>query len=201
VEHLAALRAIPYLKVFRPADANEVTETWRFAIINRHGPTLMALTRQSVPTLDRTVFASAAGLHKGAYVLADLGNKPPQAILMASGSEVSLIVEAGLALSSENISVRLVSFPCLELFEEQPFEYQLSVLPRSLNVRLAVEAGVQQGWERWTGTQGQVICLSGFGASAPYLELYDHFGITTNNIVVKVKDMLGVANPQNNEVK
>ncbi|NPV76940.1 MAG: transketolase [Anaerolineae bacterium] len=196
VEHLAALRAIPNLIVIRPADANEVTEAWRYALKNRRGPTVLALTRQAIPTLDRALFASASGLHTGAYVLADLGGARLQIILMASGSEVSLIVEAGQTLAAEGIGVRLVSFPSWEIFEKQSPQVQESVLPASLTLRLAVEAGVPQGWEKWVGSKGKIIGVNHFGASAPYKELYSQYGLTAENIVQQSKQMLGFSDSQ-----
>lgn len=190
VEHLAALRAIPNLNVIRPADANETLEAWKAAIANLHGPTALALTRQAVPTMDRSVFAPAEGLHKGAYVLADLGEGATQVILMASGSEVELIVTAGQKLVEQGVAVRLVSFPCWELFAAQPAEYRESVLPSSIEKRVAIEAGIGMGWEKWTGSKGAVICLDHYGASAPYKELYAQFGITSEAVVEKALALL-----------
>ena len=183
VEQLAALRAIPNLVVIRPADANEVIEAWKIAIQRRNGPTALALTRQNVPTLDRKIFSPSEGLQYGAYVLADLGEENPELILMASGSEVSLIVEAGGRLAAEGINVRLVSFPSWELFKAQSKGYQDEVLPVDVRARLAVEAGVPQGWDRWVGDQGIVISIDHFGASAPYKTLYKNFGLTVENVV------------------
>lgn len=191
VEHLASLRAIPHLNVIRPGDANEVREAWKVAIERRNQPTLMALTRQNVPVLDRGIMAPADGLRKGAYVLANLGTGKPQLILMASGSEVALIVEAGYRLTTEGINVRLVSFPSWELFEEQSPDYQNSVLPPIIKLRIAVEAGVAQGWERWVGPNGNFIGMKGYGASAPYKTIYEHNGITVDAIVSQAKLMLG----------
>lgn len=190
IEHLAALRSIPNLTVIRPADANEVAVSWLVALERNSGPTALSLTRQAVPTLDRKRFASEAGLRKGAYVLEDLGEGEPQVILMASGSEVSLIVEAGEKLASEGIAVRLVSFPSWELFSMQDEAYRSSVLPVEIRARVAVEAGVLQGWERWVGADGAVIGLDHFGASAPYKELYRQFGITVENILVQAYRVL-----------
>lgn len=183
VEQLAALRAIPNLVVIRPADANEVIEAWKIAIQRRNGPTALALTRQNVPTLDRKIFSPSEGLQYGAYVLADLGEENPELILMASGSEVSLIVEAGSLLAAEGINVRLVSFPSWELFKAQKKAYQDEVLPVNVRARLAIEAGVPQGWDRWVGDQGKVISIDHFGASAPYKTLYKNFGLTVENVV------------------
>jgi transketolase len=182
VEQLASLRAIPDLVVIRPADANETTAAWKVAVERRHGPTLLALTRQNVPTLDRSQFAPADGLERGAYVLADLGNGAPELILMASGSEVGLIVEAGRQLAAESVNVRLVSFPSWELFAVQDQEYRQSVLPGTVKARLAVEAGVSMGWERWVGEKGAVIGIDRFGASAPAETVYSELGLTVRNI-------------------
>jgi transketolase len=190
VEHLAALRAIPDLVVIRPGDANEVTEAWKVAIARRKGPTLLALSRQTMPTLDRTVFAPASDLQKGAYVLADIGEASTQLILMASGSEVSLIVDAGLRLSAEGINVRLISFPSWELFSAQDVEYREKVLPVGVKARLAVEAGVSQGWDRWVGDQGAVIALDRFGASAPAKVLFEKFGFTAEAVIEKAMELV-----------
>ena len=183
IEHLAALRSIPDLVVIRPGDANEVTEAWKVAISRRHGPTLMALSRQAMPTLDRTVFAPASDLQKGAYVLSDIGEGIPQLILMASGSEVSLIMEAGLRMAAEGISVRLVSFPSWELFSAQDADYREKVLPAGIKARVAVEAGVSQGWDRWVGDQGDIVAMDRYGASAPAKILFEKFGFTADAII------------------
>ncbi|MGH2583259.1 MAG: transketolase, partial [Anaerolineales bacterium] len=167
IEHLASLRAMPNMVVIRPADGNETREAWRSAIARRNGPTSLILTRQNVPTFDRGEFASEEGLHNGAYVMADLGGKAPVIILMASGSEVQLIVEAGKQLAKSGRGVRLVSFPSWELFEKSTKRYQEEVLLPSVKSRLAIEAGVAQGWERWVGEQGAIISIERYGASAP----------------------------------
>mgnify|MGYP005832919765 FL=1 len=195
VEHLAALRAIPNLIVIRPADANEVREAWIAAIRNRYQPTAFALTRQAVPVLDRNTFAPASGLQRGAYVLADLGGAKPQIILMASGSEVALIVDAGYTLAAEGYNVRLVSFPSWELFEQQDQSYRDEVLPPSIKRRLAVEAGVAQGWHRYVGDQGRIISIERFGASAPYKKIYEEFGLTAANLLKEARNLLGISNP------
>jgi transketolase len=187
VEHLAALRAIPNLVVIRPADANEVTEAWRVAIARRNGPTALIFTRQNVPTFDRQIYASPELLSRGAYVLADLGDQRPELILMASGSEVYLIVEAGGRLAAEGVNVRLVSFPSWELFSSQDRAYRDSVLPGDISKRLSVEAGVAQGWERWVGDQGASISVERFGASAPYKTIFDHFGFKVDNIMEEAR--------------
>jgi transketolase len=191
VEHLAALRAIPNLVVIRPADANETAEAWRTAVKRRNGPTLLALTRQAVPTIDRSIYAPASGLQKGAYVLADMGEKDPELILMASGSEVGLIIAAGAKLAAEGINVRLVSFPSWELFAAQDAKYREEVLPEKITARLAVEAGVGQGWERWVGNKGACISIDGYGASAPAKILFEKYGFTVENIIEQACRVLG----------
>ncbi len=183
VEHLAALRAIPNLAVIRPADANEVTYAWKVALERRHAPTALILSRQNLPVLDRARYASAEGLQRGAYILADLGKGEPQIALMASGSEVALIVEAGEKLAEAGYAVRLISFPSWELFEAQEESYHAQVLPPRLKARLAVEAGVRQGWERYLGEKGNMISLERFGASAPGKVLFEQFGFTVENVV------------------
>jgi len=190
VEHMAALRAIPNLVALRPADANETLEAWKVAIENRHRPTALVLTRQNLPTLDRIVYAPAVGLRKGAYVLADLGSGKPQAILMASGSEVGLIVEVGQKLAAQGVAMRLVSFPSWELFMEQDQAYRDSVLLPDVDVRLAVEAGISQGWHYWVGTHGRVLALDRYGASAPAGLVFKNFGFSVDNIESIVRDML-----------
>jgi transketolase len=190
VEQLAALRAIPNLVTIRPADANEVRVAWKIAIENRHRPTALVLSRQNLPTLDRTVYAAAEGLRQGAYVLADLGSGRPQVILMASGSEVALIVEAGRQLEAQGLSVRLVSFPSWELFAEQDELTRNAVLLPDVDLRLAVEAGVPQGWERWTGSQGRILGLDRYGASAPGGEVFRQLGFSVENVVQMVREML-----------
>lgn len=185
VEHVAALRSIPNLLTIRPGDANEVRIAWEVAIENRHRPTALALTRQNLTTLDRSVFASAEGLRKGAYVLADLGEGYPDIILMASGSEVGLIVDAGKELAEKGLCVRIVSFPCWELFLDQDEAYRNSVLPPKIEKRLAVEAGVTLGWHRWVGSKGLVVGIDRFGASAPGAVVFKKLGFSTSQIVEK----------------
>jgi transketolase len=181
VEHYAALRAIPEIRFIRPGDANETVWAWRVAIEQRHRPTALALTRQNVPTLDRSRFASAEGTRRGAYVL-NPDVREPQLLLMATGSEVHLIVAAGAALSQRGIRARLVSMPCWELFDEQPAEYRDEVLPPGLDARLAVEAGVSLGWHRWIGQRGDLLTLDRFGASAPGGKLMAEFGFTAERV-------------------
>jgi transketolase len=183
VEHLAALRAIPNLTVIRPADANEVAAAWKVAIENRHGPTVLALTRQNVPTFEPSGLPT---VEKGAYVLKDFGENP-QLILMASGSEVGLIHSAAEKLAAEGLAVRVVSFPSWELFEKQDAAYRESVLPKEIQARLAVEAGVGQGWERYASS---VICMHSYGASAPAKILFEKFGFTVENVIANAKAIL-----------
>jgi transketolase len=190
VEHFAALRTIPNLLFLRPADANETLEAWKLAIERREGPTALALSRQNLPVFDRNLFAPASDLRRGAYVLAEMGEGAPELILMASGSEVELIVEAGRRLAAESVNVRLVSFPSWELFKAQSREYRDTVLPPTVTARVAVEAGVAQGWERWVGEKGIVISQDRFGASAPYKVVYEKFGFTVENIIVKAQEVL-----------
>jgi len=190
VEHLAALRAIPNLVVIRPADANEVTEAWKVAISRRHGPTALIFTRQAIPVFDRSIYAHAQGLQRGAYVLADIGDAEPELILMASGSEVSLITEAGVRLASEGVNVRLVSFPSWELFKIQDEAYRNEVLPPEIKSRLSVEAAVSQGWERWVGDKGDCISVERFGASAPYKIIFENYGLTVDNVILRAQHLL-----------
>lgn len=190
VEHLAALRAIPNLVVLRPGDANEVREAWKIAIERRDAPTALILTRQNVPTIDRNIYASADGVRFGAYVLADIGDGSPELILMASGSELGLIIQAAGILAAEGVNLRLVSFPSWELFLSQSREYREQVFPPHITARLAVEAGVTQGWERWVGDSGLVIGVDKFGASAPYTTLYEKYGLTVENIIEKARSLI-----------
>jgi transketolase len=190
VEHLAAVRAIPNLVTLRPADANEVREAWKIAIENRHRPTALVLTRQNLPTLDRSVYTPADGLRRGAYVLADLGQGKPQVILMASGSEVGLIVGAGQRLTEQGLAVRLVSFPSWELFLEQDAAYQDSVLLPDVTARVAVEAGVSLGWHRWVGTGGRILAINRYGASAPAATVFEKLGFTVENVVKMATELL-----------
>ena len=186
IEHLATLRAIPKVVVIRPADANETIQAWKAAIEHKGSPVALALTRQKIPVLDRTKYSPAENLSKGAYVLIDSEGKP-EVIIMASGSEVSLAVDAFNALQNEGIKSRVVSFPSWELFESQSDEYKESVLPKSVKARLSVEAGVKQGWEKYLGDYGEAISIERFGASAPYEIIFKEYGFTKEAIVEKVK--------------
>ena len=189
IEHLAALRAIPELVVLRPGDANEVVEAWKIAIKRRFGPTLMALTRQNVPILDRSKYVAASEATKGAYVLVDFGEKP-DIILMASGSEVGLIAKAAKKLHQDGVNVRVVSFMSWELFEMQDQKYRDSVLLPDVRARLAVEAGVPQGWDRWVGENGACLCVNRFGMSAPGNVLFEKYGFTVENVVKHAQSLL-----------
>ena len=182
IEQLASLRSTPNLVVIRPADANEVREAWKVAVTRKDGPTALALTRQAVPTYEAR---SEETVSKGAYVLKDFGT--PEVILMASGSEVGLIMSAAEKLHEEGKGVRVVSFPSWELFEKQDETYKESVLPKNIQARLAVEAGASLGWERYAKS---TICIDRFGASAPAKTLFEKFGFTVDNVVVRAKELL-----------
>jgi len=190
IEHLAALRAIPNLITLRPGDANEAVQAWKFALEHKDGPTALVLSRQGIPTLDRVTFSPAENLARGAYILADLGEGNPELILLASGTEVSLIVTAGKRLATDGIRVRLVSFPSWELFASQEKSYQEKVLPPAITTRLAVEAGVAQGWHRWVGDKGSIISVEHYGASAPQNIIYDQYGFTVENIIDRSRDLI-----------
>jgi transketolase len=182
VEQLAGLRAVPRLVVIRPCDANETAVAWRVALETRDRPIALILTRQHVPTLDRTQFAGADGLRRGAYVLADAPNGKPDLILIATGSEVGLIVAAARELLARNVHARVVSMPSWELFDAQPVEYRDTVLPPSVGARLAVEAGAPQGWHRYVGDRGDALGVERFGASAPGDVLLREYGFTVENV-------------------
>ena len=189
VEHLAALRAIPNLVVIRPADANETTASWRVAIERREGPTALALTRQGLPVLGATARDPSETVGRGAYVLAG-GSTPPDLILIASGSEVHLALQARDLLSEKGISARVVSMPSWELFDAQPASYHEEVLPSEVTARLAIEAGVAQGWSKYVGLAGDVVSLDHFGASAPYKRLTEEFGFTAQAVVERALQLL-----------
>src|SRR6266699_1059675 len=198
IEHLAALRAIPHLFVIRPADVHEVREAWRLAILRRKAPTALALTRQKVPLIDRKKLASAEGLRKGGYVLAEADGVStgsgsdrvdPELILIATGSEVGLALEAREQLQKAGVPTRVVSMPCIELFEEQSQNYRDEVLPPSITARLAIEAGVRQGWDRYVGPKGDVICLDRFGASAPGDVALKNLGFNVENVLKHARSL------------
>jgi transketolase len=191
VEHLVSLRAIPWLIMLRPCDANEVVEAYRYVMQLRHRPAALALSRQPLPTLDRSKYAPASGLARGAYVLADAPTGNPEVIIIATGSEVILAVEAHEKLLGEGIRSRVVSMPSWELFEDQTEEYRNSVLPPTVTARVAVEEASTLGWERYVGPSGQVIGMRTFGASAPLKELQRKFGFEPDQVVAAAKKQLG----------
>jgi transketolase len=190
VEQLAGLRAIPGLTVIRPADANETAVAWKVAVESRNRPVLLALSRQDLATLDRSRCASAEGLRRGAYVLSDAKQQPPALILIASGSEVGLIVAAAECLQDEGIGVRCVSMPSWDLFDAQPRSYRDDVLPPSVPARLSVELGVSQGWQRYIGERGDMLAVDCFGASAPAETLLREFGFTVDNVVARARKLM-----------
>jgi len=190
VEQLANLRAIPNLIVIRPADANETAVAWRVALEMRDRPVLLLLTRQALPTLDRSVYAPAEGLRRGAYVLSDAPNGKPELILIASGSEVGLIVAAAERLQQQGIAVRCVSMPSWELFEALPQAERDAVLPPAVSARLAVEAGVSQGWERYIGARGDMLGVERFGASAPAVVVLREYGFSVDNVSARARALL-----------
>jgi transketolase len=190
VEHLASLRAIPGLITLRPGDANEVVEAYRYIMQLRHQPAVLALSRQPLPTLDRSKYASASGVAHGAYVLADAPGGKPEVILIATGSEVSLAIQAHEALLADGVRSRMVSMPSWEIFEHQAQEYQDSVLPPAVTARVALEQASSFGWERYVGRGGQLVCMKTFGASAPLKELQKHFGFEPDQVVAAAKKML-----------
>jgi transketolase len=190
IEQLISLRAIPGLITLRPGDANEVVEAYRFIMQLQHKPAVLALSRQPLPTLDRSKYAPASGVAQGAYVLADAPGGNPEVIIMASGSEVSLAIAAHENLIGEGIRSRVVSMPSWEIFEHQPQVYRNSVLPPSVKARVAVEQGSILGWDRYVGNSGRVIGMNTFGASAPLKELQKKFGFQPNQVVTAAKEQL-----------
>ena len=190
VEHLLSFRAMPGLVTLRPGDANEVVEAYRYVMQLRHQPAVLALSRQPLPTFDRTRYAPAAGVAKGAYVLAEAPGGNPEVILIASGSEVSLAVQAHETLVAEGIRSRVVSMPSWDLFDHQPREYRESVLPPGVKARIAIEQATTLGWERYVGDAGRVIGMKTFGASAPLKELQKHFGFEPDRVVASAKELL-----------
>jgi len=189
IEQIASLRAIPNMIVIRPADANEVTEAWRVVLEQKQHPVALCLTRQALPTLDRTKFAPASGLRQGGYILSDCAGTP-DIILLGTGSELQLAIAAGEKLTAEGVKVRVVSLPSWELFEQQSAEYRAKVLPANVRRRVAVEAGTSQGWHRYVGLDGAVVAHDGFGASAPFQELLKQFGFTVEHVYQTAKAVL-----------
>jgi transketolase len=191
IEQLMSLRAIPNLTVIRPGDANETVEAWRVALENRSGPTALILTRQNLPVLDRQVFRPAAGLRRGGYLLWESTEGEPETIVIGTGSEVEIALDAGRRLAAEGIRVRAVSLPSWELFDREPQEYREKVLPPSVRARVAVEAGTRLGWEHYVGLEGEIVGIDHFGASAPYKVIYEKFGITADAVAAAVRRLLG----------
>lgn len=191
VEHLAALRAIPNLTVIRPADANETVVAWKVALERTDGPTALILSRQNLPVFDRAGMGAADELRRGAYVLKEAEGGAPEIVLMATGSEVGLALDAQAELAKQGVRARVVSFPSWELFEQQPPEYRDSVLPPDVPARLSIEAGVSQGWHRWVGSQGAVMSVETFGASAPYKEVFKRYGLTVEDVTRRALELLG----------
>jgi transketolase len=185
IEHLAAVRAIPQLVLIRPADANEVVESWRLIMPIKDRPVVLVLTRQALPTIDRDKYAPASGLARGAYVLADAAGGRPEVILMGTGSEVGVCLQAYEQLTADGVRVRVVSMPCWQIFDAQEQSYRDSVLLPGVTARVGVEAAVRFGWDQYLGPSGQFVGMSGFGASAPGAVLMKHFGITAENVVAQ----------------
>jgi transketolase len=187
IEQLASLRAMPNLIVLRPGDANEVVEAWKIIARLQHQPVALVLTRQNLPTLDRTKYAAASGTAKGAYILADAPNGKPEVILLTTGSEVSLCIDAYEKLKTEGIPARVVSMPCWEIFDRQDAAYKESVLPSSITARVSVEMASTFGWERYVGLKGRKVGMHRFGASAPLKDLLKFFGFTVDVVVAEAR--------------
>ncbi len=190
VEHLMALRCMPNLAVVRPADATESVEAWRFALERKHGPTGLVLSRQKLPTLDRTKCGPAAGLHQGAYVLSEAKGGAPRAIVIATGSEVQWAMGAQEVLEKDGVPTRVVSMPCMEAFRAQPQAYRDQVLPPAVTARVSIEAGVTLGWEKWVGDRGIALGVDRYGASAPDKTLLEQYGLSTRHVVEAVKKLI-----------
>ncbi len=191
IEHLASMRATPNVNVFRPADANETAYCWKAAVENDEGPSLLVLTRQNLPTLDRNKYGSVSGVEKGAYILKEASNKNPELLILSTGSEVEIALSAAEELEKKEISTRVVSMPSWELFEAQPQSYRDEVLPPKVKSRISIEAGSEMGWHKWVGSEGAVIGLNRFGESAPYEEVYEHLGLTAEKVVEKGVELKG----------
>jgi transketolase len=191
IEQLASLRAMPNMLVLRPGDANEVTEAYKVAIQHLHGPSTLVFSRQPMPTIDRTKFAPASGVAKGAYVLADADGGKPEVVLMGTGTELQHCVAAYEKLKAEGIKARVVSMPCLELFDQQDAAYKESVLPSAVTARVSIEMGATLGWDRYVGPKGKIIGMRSFGASAPLKDLLPKFGFGPDYVVAAAKQLLG----------
>jgi transketolase len=193
VEQLASLRAMPNMIVMRPGDANEVAEAWKTIIQMKHNPVALVLSRQALPTIDRSKYAAASGVAKGGYVLADAQGGKPEVILIGTGSELSLCVAAYEKLTGEGVRARVVSMPSTEIFDAQDAAYKNSVLPREVRARVSVEAASVFGWERYVGSDGVIIGMTTFGASAPIKDLMKKFGFTTDKVIQAAKEALARA--------
>jgi transketolase len=194
VEHIAAMRAIPNLAVIRPCDAHETREAWRAAIKRQDAPTAFALSRQKVALIDRKKYADAKGLHKGAYILAEAETKAgketaPKLIIIATGSEVGLAMEAREKLNAEGTPTRVVSMPCWEFFDEQSAKFKEEVLPAKVTARLAIEAGVSMGWSKYVGDKGDTLCVDKFGTSAPAEDVFKAYGFTVENVIKLARNL------------
>jgi len=190
IEHLAHMRSMPGLIVIRPADANEVREAWKVVLQLHHEPAVLVLTRQAVPTIDRTKYAPASGAARGAYILADAPDADPEVILIGTGSEVALCLEAYERLKKEGVRARVVSMPCWELFDDQDRDYREAVLPPHVKARVSVEEASDFGWTKYTGAEGRNICIESFGASAPLKQLLKKFGFSAEKIVAAAKSQI-----------
>jgi len=190
IEHLASFRAMPGMTLIRPADANEAAYAWRAAIENKNGPVMLVLTRQKLSIIDRNKYAAAEGVYKGAYILLNEKKSSPDIILIATGSEVELALQAAEKLEEQNIDTRVISMPSWELFRSQPEAYRSVVLPPASKKRIAIEAGSSFGWHEWIGDEGKMIGVDHFGSSAPYKELYNHYGLTVDHILATAKGMI-----------
>jgi len=192
IEQIMNLRQVPNMTLIRPADANETLEAWRLALENTSGPTTLIFSRQNLPVLDRSICAPAVGTRRGGYILWESAPNP-DLILIATGSEVAMTLDAARKLAAENIKVRVVSLPCWEIFDRQKQEYRHSVLPPQVSARIAVEAGIKLGWEHYTGLKGKIIGMESFGASAPGPVLYEKFGFTAARIIAAAKELLNIS--------
>jgi transketolase len=190
IEQLAHMRSMPGLVMIRPADANEVVEAWKVILQLHHEPAVLVLTRQAVPTIDRAKYAPAAGLARGAYILADAPGGSPEVILIGTGSEVALCLDAYEQLTKEGVRARVVSMPSWELFDDQDREYRESILPPHVRARVSVEVASDFGWSKYTGSQGSNICIETFGASAPLKQLLKKFGFNVENVVAAAKNQI-----------
>ena len=193
IEQLASLRAIPHLDVIRPGDANEVAEAWRLAIERTHNPVALVLTRQNVPVLDRSRYASAEGVRRGGYVVADSEGGDPELILIATGSELSLAVGAHEKLAGEGVRSRVVSLPCWEIFDRQDRAYRDEVLPPAVTNRVAIEEASPLGWERYVGSEGKILGMTTFGQSAPFKDVEAEFGFTPDQIAAAAREAVEAA--------